>query len=101
MHCPFPVTLTFDLEDANPSASLQDVELRYPTHGPERETRPLFADVAGGPYSHGYLAPLLKAALTYLYGAATAALFTFHSYRSGLATALHAAGVPDAMIQLI
>ena len=36
-----------------------------------------------------------------LYGPAVAALFSFHSYRSGLATALHAAGVDDAMIQLI
>ena len=30
-----------------------------------------------------------------------ARLFSFHSYRAGLATALHAAGVPDDMIQLI
>ena len=30
-----------------------------------------------------------------------ALLYSFHSYRSGLATALHAAGVEDAMIQLI
>ena len=30
-----------------------------------------------------------------------ARLYTFHSFRSGLATALHAAGVSDDMIQLI
>ncbi|KAL1521814.1 hypothetical protein AB1Y20_021465 [Prymnesium parvum] len=53
------------------------------------------------PYSHGFLGALLNAALTFLYGAATASLYTFHSYRSGLATALHAAGVSDALIQLI
>jgi hypothetical protein len=49
---------------------------------------------------------MLTAILTYLYGPLVAALCTFHSYRSGLATAppsyaLHAAGVSDAMIQLI
>ncbi|KAL1495235.1 hypothetical protein AB1Y20_017098 [Prymnesium parvum] len=44
---------------------------------------------------------MLTAALTFLYGEAVASLYTFHSYRSGLATALHAAGVSDALIQLI
>ena len=39
--------------------------------------------------------------LTHLYGASVASLFTFHSYRSGLATALAAAGVDDARIMLI
>ena len=48
-----------------------------------------------------YLHKLLMLALTYLYGAIVAALYTWHSFRSGLATALHAANVPDAMIMLI
>ena len=39
--------------------------------------------------------------LAHLYGASVAALYTWHSFRSGLATALHAANVPDAMIMLI
>jgi hypothetical protein len=72
-----------------------------PCHGSERETRPLFADASGQPYAHHYLNAMLTAILTYLYGPLVAALYTFHSYRSGLATALHAAGVPDPMIQLI
>lgn len=101
IHCPFPVALTFDIIATNPAARLRDIELRFPCHGAERDSRPLFSDAAGGPYSHGYLAPLLKAALTHLYGPAVASLYTFHSYRSGLATALHAAGVPDPTIQLI
>ena len=101
IHCPFPVTLTYDLEPTNPAAQLRDIELRCPCHGVERETRPLFADTSGQPYTHHYLAIMLTAALTFLYGSAVAALHTLHSYRSGLATALHAAHVPDAMIQLI
>ena len=101
IHCPFPVTLTFNTEPDNPAAALRDIELRCPCHGAERQTRPLFGDASGSPYSHAFLSAMLKAILTYLYGAAVASLFTFHSYRSGLATALHAAGVPDAMIQLI
>lgn len=90
VHCPFPVTLTFGVEVTNPAAQLLDIELQHPCHGTERATRPLFADAAGGASSHGYLSPMLRAALTYLYGVAVAGLYNYHSYRSGLATALHA-----------
>ena len=44
---------------------------------------------------------MLRAVLTHQYGKSVASLYSWHSYRSGLATALHAAGVEDAMIQLI
>ena len=44
---------------------------------------------------------LLKAALLHACGEAAAKIYTWHSYRSGLATALHAAGVPDAVIMLM
>ena len=101
IHCPFPVTLTFGIEPANPAAALRVIELRCPCNGAAREGRPLFGDDSGNTYSHASLNGMLKAILAYLYGTAVAALFTFHSYRSGLASALHAAGVPDGMIQLI
>ena len=101
IHCPFPVILTYGTEAANPAACLRDIELAAPCQGAERETRPLFADASGQPYTHHYLNLMLTAILTYLYGPLVAALYTFHSYRSGLATALHAAGVSDSMIQLI
>ena len=39
--------------------------------------------------------------ITHLYGATVAALYTWHSFRSGLAKALHAANVSDATIMLI
>lgn len=39
--------------------------------------------------------------LAHCFGAAVAKLFTWHSYRSGLATVLHAAKVDDGMVQLI
>ena len=101
IHCPFPVTLTYDDRPSNPAALLRDIEIHCPCHGTDRETTPLFADRSGAPYTHHYLSSMLTAVLTFLYGAAAARLYTFHSYRSGLATALHAAGVPDPMIQLI
>ena len=102
IHCPFPVTLTYDADDpTNAAAQLRDIEIRQPCHGAARETRPLFADASGAGYTHSYLGRMLTAILTYLYGASVARLYTFHSYRSGLATALHASGVPDDMIMLI
>ena len=67
----------------------------------DRDSYPLFGDAAGQTYTHHYLHNLLKLVLAHLYGAAVAALYTWHSFRSGLATALHAANVPDAMIMLI
>ena len=39
--------------------------------------------------------------LCFLYGPAMASLFSWHSYRSGLCTALFAAGCPDSTNQLI
>ncbi|KAL1498494.1 hypothetical protein AB1Y20_013819 [Prymnesium parvum] len=44
---------------------------------------------------------MLRDVLTHCFGPNVARLYTWHSYRSGLATALHAAGVDDGMIMLI
>ena len=101
IHCPFPVTLTFGDEPENAAAALRDLELRTPVAGTQRQSTPLFCDPARQPYTHGRLDGLLRAALVFLYGEAVAAVFSWHSYRSGLATALHAAGVSGERIQLI
>ncbi|KAL3906864.1 MAG: hypothetical protein SGPRY_010387 [Prymnesium sp.] len=66
----------------------------------DRPIRPLFADARGAAYTHAFLDRMLKAALTFQFGAKVASLFTWHSYRSGLATALHAAKVDGGMVQL-
>lgn len=100
-HCPFPVRLTFETTELNPAAALRDLELRVGIHLVDRDERPLFGDAAGQTYTHHYLHNVLQLALAHLYGATVAALYTWHSFRSGLATALHAANVPDAMIMLI
>lgn len=101
-HCPFPVVLTFNsADDINPAACLRDIELRYGVNAVDRSAVPLFATGDGSVYSHHHLHALLRLVLTDLFGAAAASLYTFHSFRSGLATALHAAGVADSMIMLI
>ena len=101
IHCPFPVTLTYENTPINACAALRDMELRIGTKVSDRENTPLFCTAASTVYSHGFLHSMLRMVLAYLYGPAVAALYTWHSYRAGLATALHAAKVPDEMIQLI
>lgn len=68
----------------------------------QRRTTPLFPDQDNSQlYTYSTLHATLRKVLTYCYGPAIAKLYTWHSFRSGLATALHAAGVEDSMIQLI
>ena len=62
---------------------------------------PIIATAEGNPYTHAVLDNILHNVLVYRYGAAMASLFSWHSYRSGLCTALFAAGCPDAVNQLI
>ena len=101
IHCPFPVRLTFEQTELNPCAALRDLELRIGPGVIDRDTQPLFGDASGIPYTHAYLHTLLRTVIAHLYGPTIAALYTWHSFRSGLATALHAAGVEDSMIMLI
>ena len=102
IHCPFSVVLTYHPDDPiNAAAALRDLELRIGCMVSDRGMTPLFPDALGEPYSHSFLHSMLRSALAHLYGEAVASLYSFHSFRSGLATALHAAGVSDAMIQLI
>ena len=101
IHCPFPVTLTFSADADNAAAALRDIELRVLCATGEREAVPLFCNADLTPLRHSVLDAMLRSVLFNLYGANVAALYSWHSYRSGLATALHAAGVPDATSMLI
>ena len=102
IHCPFAAVLTYEEHDPiNAAAALRDIELQCQPPEAERPSTPLFSDANGAPYTHHYLHHILRLVLTYLYGKSVASLYSWHSFRSGLATALHAAGVDDGMIQLI
>ena len=102
IHCPFSVVLTYEAHDPiNAAAGLADIERRCQIPASERATTPLFHDARREPYTHHYLHAMLREAIAHVYGKAAASLYSWHSYRSGLATALHAAGVSDPMIQLI
>jgi hypothetical protein len=107
IHCPHPINLVYHDAAADGAAALRDLELRLldaeagGVQLPERDQIPLFHDEQRRPYSHARLARLLLAVLTFCYGKAVASLYTFHSFRSGLATALWAAGVEPAKIMLM
>uniref|UniRef100_A0A7S0Q9S7 Tyr recombinase domain-containing protein n=1 Tax=Coccolithus braarudii TaxID=221442 RepID=A0A7S0Q9S7_9EUKA len=101
IHCSFPATLTFSADAENVATTLRDIELRAPCAAGEREAVPLLCNADRTLLRHSVLDTMLRNVLTHLYGAKVAALYSWHSYRSGLATALHAAGVPDATIMLI
>ena len=99
VHCPFTIFLPLTASAEDACAALRDIEVHIPCTN--REHTALFCDHRGLPYSHGVLDPILKAVITHLYGPAVAAIYSWHSYRSGLATMLYAAGVPDAVIMLM
>ena len=101
IHCPHPITLTFHREAGNAAAALRDLELRKCDEPFDRAELALFHDAQGRTYSHDKLGRLLRLILTHLFGENVAKIFTFHSYRSGLATALHAAGVAPEVIMLV
>jgi len=102
IHCPFSMSFTLDPDNPIDAASaLRDIELRYGCRCPDRASCPLFATSDMQPYTHAFLHSLLRRWLAHAFGTAAAHLYTWHSYRSGLATALHAAGVDDGMVQLI
>ena len=80
---------------------LAQQELDAPCHGADRRDTPLFADETGQPFTHSRMDTILNSALVHLYGAKVASCYSWHSLRSGLASALKAAGVSDDIIQMI
>ena len=100
VHCPFPIFLTFRGTPYCAVQALMDIEFRFPCSS-HRDNIPLFTQKNGQPYSHGMLDKMLHTVLEFCFGSAVALVFSWHSYRAGLATALAAANVDDAMIMLI
>ena len=101
IHSPFPSAIAFSFDQNSAGYIIQQIELQRPVHGVSRGVTPLFADEHGLPYTHSVMDTLLHAALVRLYGEKVASCYSWHSLRSGLATALKAAGCADDVIQMI
>ena len=101
VHCPFPSVLPYDGSDTCAAAAVRDIELEQPCTPAARKTTPLFADEQGHPFTYSVLHRELRLVIAALLGPAAASIYSWHSVRSGLACALHAAGCPDEIIQLL
>ena len=101
VHAHFPYCFVYRQDRYNVAAAVRDIELRSPCHGAARHSTALFGDKNGLAYPRSAFCEWLRSALSHLYGRQVASLYTWHSYRSGYATALHAAGVPDEVILLL
>ena len=94
---PFPIIVGFNPLDSNDAGLiLRDLALHCPVQAKDLRSTPLFTYGRGG-HALGYefLRKILKLLLLKLFSAAVAALYTWHSFRSGLACALRAAKAPD------
>ena len=100
-HCPYPSVLPYDGKENSAAAAVRDIELELPCRPEDRESTPLFCDGQGSPLTYAVMHRELRALLGALYGERFAEAFSWHSIRIGLACSLHAAGCPDAIIQLI
>ena len=100
-HCPFPSVLPCDGSPNSAAMAIRDIELEQPCAPSQRETTPLFGDESGRPFTYSILHAELRKLLAALFGERAATAFSWHSFRIGLACALHAADCPDAVIQLI
>ena len=94
-----PIVLPFHDEPLNAARWLRDIERRWPAHGQQRVSLPLFPTPEGKPYHDGTFAAHIMNALTHVLGAARAQLLSPHSWRVRLASSLRMCDASDARIQ--
>jgi hypothetical protein len=94
---PSPIIVSFNPDDPeDPGLILRDLALHCPVRAEDLRSTPLFTYSRGGEaLGYNFLRKLLKILLLTLFTTTVAALFTWHSFRSGLACALRAAKAPD------
>ena len=93
-----PIILPYHDDECNPAKWLAMIEKRWPCPGSQRAGLALFCDAQGAPFSSTTLHRLITATLTNELGEA-ARMYSPHSWRVGMASALKAAGATDAQIQ--
>jgi hypothetical protein len=100
-HCPFPSILPCGANPNSAAHAIRDIELESPCAAGDRHRTPLFADANGAPFTYAVLHAELRKLLAALFGSNRASAYSWHSFRIGLACALHASDCPDPVIQLI
>jgi len=100
-HCPFPSILPYNGDLTCAAAAVRDIELEQPCAADARRSTPLFGDERQKPFTYAVLHGELRRLLAALFGVRMAGVYSWHSFRIGLACALASAGCPDSHIQLI
>ena len=100
-HCPFPSVLPYDGLPTSAAAAIRDIELEQPCLPERRWCTPLVGDEHMRPFTYAVLHRELRLLLAALFGPRQSLVYSWHSFRIGLACALHCADCPDAVIQLI
>ena len=95
------IILHWGNEIDNPAAALAALELALPVHGEARRAIALFVDDAGSPVTPARADRTLRSLLLAVVAPATAATFSWHSFRISFATRLQRAGCPAPIIQLL
>ena len=90
--------LPFHDDDLNPARWLRDIELRWPCTGNDRERLPLFCDDHGLPFADSRFAEYISAVLCVVVGPERARLYSPHSWRVWLASALRMRKASDGLI---
>ena len=93
-----PIILPFHDNENNPAFWLREIERRWECHGGDRDTLPLFCDEKGEPFTDSRFARLIMAVLTAVLGEKRAKLYSPHSWRVWLASALRMCNASDGLI---
>lgn len=94
-----PIYLPFHNNQLNPAKWLRDQELAWPCRGASRNITPLFANAQGAPFADSTFSTLVHAVLVQAIGDTQASLYSPHSWRVWLASALRMSGASDPQIQ--
>ena len=93
-----PIIIPFHDTPTNAAKWMRNIELRWPCHGKDRKTLPLFCDEHGDPFTDSRFTALIMATLVAVLWCERAALFSPHSWRVWLASALRIKGASDPLI---
>lgn len=94
-----PIILPYHDDERNPAKWLAEIEIRWPCQGESQASLALFCNSKGQPFTATTFHHLIDAKLKNEIGG-VARLYTPHSWRVGMASALNVAGASDAQIQV-
>lgn len=94
-----PVVLPYHDSELNPAKWLKDMETQWPCGAEQREYVALFSRHDGTPFPDSVFSSLIHSVLEQVVGRERARLYSPHSWRVWLASALRVLGAPDALIQ--